>query len=68
LTVYERDVQDRSGRWFALRVRPYKDLENRIDGAVLTLFDIDSARAQVSPAPSWRPCASPWWYSTLGSG
>ena len=47
MTVYERDVQDRSGRWFALRVRPYKNLENRIDGAVLTLFDIDSARAQV---------------------
>jgi len=47
MTVYERDVQDLRGRWFALRVRPYKNLENRIDGAVLTLFDIDSARAQV---------------------
>jgi len=47
MAVYERDVQDLSGRWFALRVRPYKNLENRIDGAVLTLFDIDNARAQV---------------------
>jgi len=47
MAVYERDVQDVRGRWFALRVRPYKNLENRIDGAVLTLFDIDNARAHV---------------------
>ena len=37
----ERDVCDRQGHWFALRVRPYKNLDNRIDGAVLALFDID---------------------------
>ncbi len=37
----ERDVRDRQGRWFALRIRPYKNLDNKIDGAVLALFDID---------------------------
>ena len=37
----ERDVRDRQGRWFALRIRPYKSLDNKIDGAVLALFDID---------------------------
>jgi two-component system CheB/CheR fusion protein len=37
----ERDVRDRMGRWFALRIRPYKSLDNKIDGAVLALFDID---------------------------
>lgn len=37
----ERDVRDRQGRWYALRIRPYKSLDNRIDGAVLALFDID---------------------------
>jgi two-component system CheB/CheR fusion protein len=37
----EREVQDRQGRWYSLRIRPYKSLENRIDGAVLALFDID---------------------------
>jgi two-component system, chemotaxis family, CheB/CheR fusion protein len=40
----EREVQDRQGRWLALRVRPYKDFANRIDGAVLTLFDVDLAK------------------------
>jgi two-component system CheB/CheR fusion protein len=37
----EREVQDRQGRWYWLRIRPYKSHENRIDGAVLALFDID---------------------------
>jgi two-component system CheB/CheR fusion protein len=37
----EREVRDRSGRWYSLRIRPYKSVENKIDGAVLTLFDVD---------------------------
>jgi two-component system CheB/CheR fusion protein len=37
----ERDVRDRQGRWHALRIRPYKSLDNKIEGAVLALFDID---------------------------
>jgi len=41
VTQVERDIQARDGRWFSLRIRPYKDLNNKIDGAVLALFDID---------------------------
>ena len=37
----ERDVQDDHGRWYEMQLRPYKTADNRIDGAVLTLFDID---------------------------
>src|SRR6266576_825164 len=37
---YQRDVQDRNGRWHSLRVRPYRTLDNRIDGAVIVLVDI----------------------------
>ena len=40
----ERDVQDRQGKWYSLRIRPYKSLDNKIDGAVLALFDIDSLK------------------------
>jgi two-component system CheB/CheR fusion protein len=36
----ELDAHDRSGRRFTLRIRPYKNQENRIDGAVLTFVDI----------------------------
>jgi two-component system CheB/CheR fusion protein len=41
VTAIERDCRDRQGRWFALRIRPYKTLDNKIEGAVLALFDID---------------------------
>jgi two-component system CheB/CheR fusion protein len=37
----EREVRDQGGRWYSLRIRPYKNVENKIDGAVLTLFDVD---------------------------
>ena len=42
----ERDVRDRQGNRFSFRIRPCKNEENRIDGAVLTLFDIDSVKNQ----------------------
>jgi two-component system CheB/CheR fusion protein len=44
VSVRERDVRDRDGRRYALRVRPYKNLEHRIDGAVIALIDVDDAR------------------------
>ena len=40
----EREVRDREGRWYSLRIRPYKNLDNRIDGAILALFDADAPR------------------------
>ncbi|HEY3700056.1 MAG TPA: CheR family methyltransferase [Spongiibacteraceae bacterium] len=40
LATREMEVQDRDGRWYNLRIRPYKTMENRIDGALLALVDI----------------------------
>ena len=40
----ERELQDRDGRWFTLHVRPYMTLDNRVDGAVLVLADIDTLK------------------------
>ena len=37
-------MRDRQGRWYTLRIRPYKDVDNRIDGAVLALFDTDGPK------------------------
>lgn len=48
VTTQEREVRDRGGNWYALRIRPYKNLENKIDGAVLALIDIGEARRQQS--------------------
>ncbi len=40
----EREVQDKQGRWYSVRARPYMTLDNRIDGAVLMLVDIDALK------------------------
>ncbi len=40
----EREVRDKDGRWFSLRLRPYLTLDNKVDGAVLVLVDIDDLK------------------------
>jgi two-component system, chemotaxis family, CheB/CheR fusion protein len=42
VSIKEREVQDREGHWYCLRIRPYRTADNRIDGAMLLLIDIDS--------------------------
>ncbi|MDQ3563232.1 MAG: PAS domain S-box protein [Pseudomonadota bacterium] len=45
VSVREREVRDKAGRWCSLRVRPYLTLDhNKIDGAVLVLVDIDTLK------------------------
>jgi two-component system CheB/CheR fusion protein len=45
----EREVRGPDGRAYLLRVNPYHTADNRVDGAVLVLFDIDELRrAQTS--------------------
>lgn len=44
LNTYEQEVQDQTGHWYSLRIRPYKTIENQIDGAVIGLIDIDALK------------------------
>jgi two-component system CheB/CheR fusion protein len=46
LETRELEVHDRNGKLFLLRVRPYKTTENKIEGAVLVLIDIDQWRSR----------------------
>jgi two-component system CheB/CheR fusion protein len=48
LIVRELEVQDRKGHWYSLRIRPYKTMENKIEGAVLVLVDIDELKKRQS--------------------
>ncbi|HEY9761068.1 MAG TPA: chemotaxis protein CheB [Trichocoleus sp.] len=41
LTPKEQEVQDHEGHWYDLRIRPYRTIDNRIDGVMLVLVDID---------------------------
>ncbi|MFO0575461.1 MAG: CheR family methyltransferase [Polyangia bacterium] len=44
LSTRELEVQDRAGRWHLLRARPYRTADNKIEGVVLVLVDIDLIR------------------------
>ena len=44
LGTRERRVSDKEGRQYSLRVRPYRTTDNKIDGAVITLVDIDGEK------------------------
>lgn len=44
LSVKEQEVQDQKGHWYDLRIRPYRTIDNKIDGAVVMLVDIDALK------------------------
>ena len=43
-SVRECEVRDKQERWYVLRLRPYRTLDNRIDGVVLLLLDVDALK------------------------
>jgi two-component system CheB/CheR fusion protein len=40
----ELEAQDGTGHWYSVRMRPYKTLDNRVDGVVMAFIDIDSLK------------------------
>ncbi|MCW6050510.1 PAS domain-containing protein [Lyngbya sp. CCAP 1446/10] len=44
LQTKEQEVQTQAGYWYNLRIRPYRTTENRIDGVVMVLIDIDALK------------------------
>ena len=49
-TAQEEEIQDHQGHWWRLQVRPYKTVENRIDGAVIAVIDIEGLKLQLELA------------------
>jgi two-component system CheB/CheR fusion protein len=44
LVPVQKTVDARDGRWFTVRIMPYRTLDNRIDGVVITFADITVAK------------------------
>ncbi len=44
LNTFKQEVTDIEGRWYSLQIRPYKTTDNQIDGAVISLIDIDDMK------------------------
>ncbi|MEX0707411.1 MAG: PAS domain-containing protein, partial [Woeseia sp.] len=45
LATCEKEVHATDNRWFAVRIIPYRRLDNVIDGVVVTLVDITSSKS-----------------------
>ncbi|MEX2381823.1 MAG: CheR family methyltransferase, partial [Opitutales bacterium] len=44
LVSMEKQVSTKDGRWFTIRIMPYRTLDDRIDGLVITFADITLAK------------------------
>src|SRR5207248_2936496 len=44
LAPQELEIPDREGHWYSVRIRPYITVDNKIDGAVLAVVDIDQIK------------------------
>ncbi|HEV2274223.1 MAG TPA: chemotaxis protein CheB [Acidobacteriaceae bacterium] len=40
----QRDVRDKEGRWYSLRIRPYRTADNKIAGVLMALLDINGLK------------------------
>jgi two-component system CheB/CheR fusion protein len=47
LVPQEKEILGHSGRWLRVSVRPYKTIDNRIDGAVIVLVDIHDLKQRL---------------------
>jgi two-component system CheB/CheR fusion protein len=44
LTVTEREIADETGHWYRLQLRPYRTVEDRIEGVVISMLDINDVK------------------------
>lgn len=44
LRFVEKDVTTTDGKWFSIRIMPYRTFEDKIDGLVLTFFDTTKSK------------------------
>jgi two-component system CheB/CheR fusion protein len=54
LTPKAQEIQDQAGHWYDLRIRPYRTIDNRIDGAMVMLVDINTLKHSMEQLQSAR--------------
>ena len=57
LGTKEMEVRDREGHCYSLRIQPYRTMENKIDGAVLVMVDIDALKKTIEQVKESRDYA-----------
>jgi two-component system, chemotaxis family, CheB/CheR fusion protein len=57
LTTKETEVRWRDGQWWSVRIRPYRTTDNKIDGAIIAMVDIDAIKQGARLADQARALA-----------
>ncbi len=57
LEAKEFEVQDREGHWYSMRIRPYKTVDNKIDGVLIAWLDIDALKRGIMRTQAARTYA-----------
>jgi two-component system, chemotaxis family, CheB/CheR fusion protein len=57
VTIREEETQSGAGRWYRLQIRPYTTVDKRIEGAVLSIVDIDVLKRALGAAEGARDYA-----------
>ncbi|CAN7216472.1 PAS domain-containing protein [Pseudoduganella sp. LjRoot289] len=55
LVFSEKEIPTRNGRWFTVRIMPYRTVDNVIDGLVLTFINITAAKELESRLRALNP-------------
>ncbi len=43
-STLEREIEDKTGVWYLMRIRPYRTINEKIDGVVITFMDISDLK------------------------
>jgi two-component system CheB/CheR fusion protein len=54
LTIKELEVKDPDGHWWSTRIRPYKTIDNKIEGAIIAFVDIELLKTSAELASQNR--------------
>ena len=44
LVFIKKQIPTKDGRWFSIRIMPYRTLDDKIDGVVITFFNISDLK------------------------
>ena len=54
LNTKDQEIQTQAGYWYSLRIRPYRTVENQIDGVTIIFVDIDALKRHAATLESAR--------------
>ena len=57
VTSRELEAADNDGYWYSVRIRPYKTIDNKIDGAIIAFIDINEVKRSYELANTSRDYA-----------